>query len=325
MLARRRSLYSRSPPSICFTVAGSPRRQDEKRCPFPRSIPQFAYLCACRPISGTNNTVINGTTYSLAIIGDNEFRTCSSNECFHRSRRAFSTFDRWRTHLSIDRSLYRSTPGATSEQRRPIACRFPTSRRSVIFTSFSPSHVRSLSVPVMNEREREREGVEKGKEEMERDRGNGGKSKEHLCQLGRNRATDGWAKQVGRHAGILRPLVAPKALSLIHRSSPRRHDFFSLRTRTLLLRLALVSYFVFLEIIFLPISRFQILDRVSWREIILIVSLFPSSRLTKEFFLISWVKLNRVTETVSRIVGEANVSTYHACKVSEIKNTEGTV
>lgn len=79
---------------------------------------------------------------------------------------------------------------------------------------------------------------------MERDRGNGGKSKEHLCQLGRNRATDGWAKQVGRHAGILRPLVAPKALSLIHRSSPRRHDFFSLRTRTLLLRFALVSYFV---------------------------------------------------------------------------------
>lgn len=186
---------------------------------------------ACRPISGTNNSWHRKPTYSLAIIGDNEFRT-RSNEYFHRSEAYFlRLIDDARTHArtSIDRSLYRSTPGATSVQRRPIACRFPTSRRSVIFTSFSPSHARSLSV--MNERERERserEGVEKGKEEMERDRGNGGKSEEHLCQLGRNRATDGWAKQVGRHAGILRPLVAPKALSLIHRSSPRRHDFFSL-------------------------------------------------------------------------------------------------
>lgn len=130
-----------------------------------------------------------------------------------------------RTRLREHRRLERRN----ADQSEVVGCRFLTSRRSIIFAlvlALSPSRSRWWR--------RERRGGEgrverEGRDDGARRTGSGGKSKEHLCQLGRNRATDGWAKQVGRHAGILRFVLswAQRRSSLIHRSSARRHNFFS--------------------------------------------------------------------------------------------------
>lgn len=130
-----------------------------------------------------------------------------------------------RTRLREHRRLERRN----ADRSEVVGCRFLTSRRSIIFAlvlALSPSRSRWWR--------RERRGGEgrverEGRDDGARRTGSGGKSKEHLCQLGRNRATDGWAKQVGRHAGILRFVLswAQRRSSLIHRSSARRHNFFS--------------------------------------------------------------------------------------------------
>lgn len=188
------------------------------------------------------------------------------------------------SHIYPDRSIFYRSMARTRlrEHRRlerrnadrseVVGCRFLTSRRSIIFAlvlALSPSRSRWWR--------RERRGGEgrverEGRDDGARRTGSGGKSKEHLCQLGRNRATDGWAKQVGRHAGILRFVLswAQRRSSLIHRSSARRHNFFSPLLSLSLSRIiiiplfSLVSFLFFLLQIIFP---YQFRGRVSRREI----------------------------------------------------------